>query len=74
MSQHLLYRHAQLLAPKRSNPEEARMISRLADKAQALAEEYGETLDRKAALARARENLAYVKAMAKGVSESEWML
>ena len=60
-----LYTHSRLLAApgKRTTPKDA-IIARLATKAQALAEEYGETLDREAAIQRARENLAYVRAMA----------
>ena len=52
------------LKSSRATPHEARAISRLATKAQALAGEYGEVLTRREALRRARTNLDYVKAMA----------
>ena len=63
-----LYTHSRVLAApgNRVTPEDA-IIARLATKAQALAEEYGETLSREAAIQRARENLEYVRALAGGV-------
>ena len=60
-----LYTHTRVLAPeKRADREEAQMISRLADKAVALAREHGEVLTHKQALSRARENYTFVKIMA----------
>ena len=65
MTQPMLYKHAAVLAPRTpATRHEARAISRLATKAQALAGEYGEVLTRREALRRARTNLDYVKAMA----------
>lgn len=62
MSMSTLYRHA--AAPSaRATPEDAKMLSRLATKAQELASEHGVVLTRKEALQRARGNLAFVKAM-----------
>lgn len=49
--------------PRRATPEDAKMLSRLATKAQELASEHGIVLTRKEALQRARGNLAFVKAM-----------
>lgn len=67
-----LYRHAAVLAPRHpATPHEARMLSRLATRAQELAKEDGDVLSRKDALARARENLEYVKAMIAATSTRE---
>ena len=64
MSMSTLYRHAAVLAPRHpATPHEARMLSRLATRAQELAGEYGEVLTRREALRRSRENLEFVKAM-----------
>ena len=86
MSMSTLYRHAAVLAPRHpATPHEARMLSRLATRAQELAKEDGDVLSRRDALARARENLAYVHQLSLvrememarnlgvgGVKESEW--
>lgn len=60
-----LYTHSRVLAApaKRATPEDAKMLSRLATRAQELASEHGIVLTRKEALRRSRENLAFVKAM-----------
>ena len=49
---------------RRADREEAQMLSRLADKAVALAAEHGEVLTRREAIARARCNLRDVRVMA----------
>ena len=65
MSMSTLYRHAAVMAPRHpATPHEARILSRLATRAQELAKEDGEALTRREALRRSRENLDYVKAMA----------
>lgn len=73
-----IYRHSRVLAApsQRATPDEALMLARLADKALATAAEFGVACDRREALARARHNLAYVRAVAGsqgGVKESEWL-
>ena len=84
MTQPMLYKHAAVLAPRHpATPHEARMLSRLATRAQELAKEDGDVLSRRDALARARENLAYVHQLSLvhaldrnlgvgGVKEREW--
>ena len=49
---------------RRADRDEAQMLSRLADKAVALAREHGEVLTRREAIQRVRGNLRDVKAMA----------
>ena len=59
-----LYTHTRELAPgKRATPEDAQLISRLATKAVEEANAFGIHIDHKEGLRRARENLAFVKAM-----------
>ena len=60
-----LYAQTRVLAPSRppADPEEAQMLSRLATRAVEEAKAFGIHIDHKEGLRRARENLAFVKAM-----------
>ena len=73
-----IYRHSRVLAAPsaRATPDEALMLARLADKALATAAEFGVACDRREAIQRSRENLAYVHqaVLAKGIEESELAL
>ena len=59
-----IYTHSRVLAPaKRATPEDDKMLSRLATRAVEEAKAFGIHIDHKEGLRRARENLAFVKAM-----------
>ena len=74
----VIYRHSRVLAApsQRATPDEALMLNRLANKALATAAEFGVACDRREALARARQNLAWAHqaVLAKGIAESELVL
>ena len=56
---------------RRATPEDAKMLSRLATRAVEEANAFGIHIDHKEGLRRARENLAFVKAMY-GARRTEW--